>query len=134
MFFGLKRKSVSEKEKDVLGRTGESAAADYLISKGYTILQQNVRFQKGEIDIVAVDGKFLVIVEVKTRKNAAFGKPYESVNKTKQRRMTLLARQFVSATRLGKSPIRFDVISILKNPDNSLEIEHLKDAFKAWDV
>src|SRR6476660_711622 len=61
--------------KDVLGRSGEQAAAEYLESCGLRILDRNWRCAAGEIDIVAVDRQALVVVEVKARTGMRYGGP-----------------------------------------------------------
>jgi len=127
-------KSVSPKEKDVLGRAGEKAAADFLKAKGYKVLQQNYLLPDGEIDIVAQDGQTLVIVEVKTRKNNNFGKPYEAVTETKQRRIMKLARQFMGRFRVFRLPVRFDIVSITGTTPADFEIEHFAEAFNPRDL
>jgi putative endonuclease len=128
------RNSVSIKEKDSLGRAGERAAADFLREKGYKILQQNYLLPDGEIDIAARDGQTLVIVEVKTRKSNSFGKPYEAVTKTKQRRMIKLARQFMFKFRVLRLPVRFDIVSITGTTPEDFEIEHFTEAFNPQDL
>lgn len=128
------RKSVSAKEKDVLGRAGEQAAADFLAAKGYKILQRNVLLPGGEIDIAALDGKTLVIAEVKTRKNNGFGKPYEAVHETKQRQMLRLASQFMYQFRMMRLPVRFDVISVTGMTAEDFAIEHIVQAFCPQDL
>ena len=128
------RNSVSPKEKDVLGRAGEKATADFLREKGYKILQQNYLLPDGEIDIVAQDGQTLVIVEVKTRKSNRFGKPYEAVTEAKQRRMIQLARQFMFRFRVLRLPVRFDVVSITGTTPEDFEIEHFAEAFNPKDL
>ena len=126
--------SVSPKEKDVLGRAGEKAAVDFLREKGYKILQQNYLLPDGEIDIVAQDGQTLVIVEVKTRKNNNFGKPYEAINETKQRRMMKLARQFMFRFRMLRLPVRFDIVSITGTSSEDFELKHFAEAFNPKDL
>jgi putative endonuclease len=56
-----------------LGKKGEQYAVDYLISKGYTILERNYRFDKAEVDILASKETILAVVEVKTRSSLDFG-------------------------------------------------------------
>ena len=78
------------------GRNGEDLAVDFLIQKGYRILQRNFRFEHGEIDIVADDRGVLVFVEVKARRTKQFGEPEEavSIRKRKQIRKTALGYLF----------------------------------------
>src|SRR4051794_32260717 len=69
-----------------LGAYGERLACRYLLAQGLSILDRNWRCVRGEIDVVAVDGRELVVCEVKTRTTEAFGAPFESVTRSKQRR------------------------------------------------
>ena len=70
--------------KDVLGRSGEQAAAEYLESYGLRILDRNWRCDTGEIDIVAVERQALVVVEVKSRTGLRYGSPLEAVSRAKR--------------------------------------------------
>ncbi len=83
--------------KDVLGRNGEQAAADYLETEGFRILARNWRCADGEIDIVAMDRHTLVICEVKTRSGARYGTPLESVTRLKRNRLRRLAVRWLTA-------------------------------------
>ena len=67
------------------GKWGEKLALDLLKSAGLKIVNQNWRYKRAEIDIVATDGEILVFVEVKTRAYADFGAPEAMVSKRKQR-------------------------------------------------
>lgn len=115
-----------------LGNRGESAAAAYLRGKGYKILARHYDSPLGEIDIIAVDGRTVVFVEVKTRTTADAGHPTEAVDELKQRRMTQSAIAYLKSKRLLNYPARFDVVSVLwpagtRRPT----IEHFPDAFAA---
>ena len=59
--------------KDAWGRYGEDVASRYLAEAGLVVLERNWRCPAGEIDIVARDGAALVVCEVKTRRDDAFG-------------------------------------------------------------
>ena len=94
-----------------LGHAGEDAAADYLRSLGYAILQRNFRGPGGEIDIIARDGAVIVFVEVKARRSRAFGSALAAVDARKRRRIRALAEdylQFFAPTMKA----RFDVLAI----------------------
>ena len=132
--FPSTRKTRSKKEKDQLARAGENAAVQHLESKGYTILQRNIRFPEGELDLVAKWKKTLVFIEVKTRKTEQFGKPYLSVSERKQRRQVTMASRFVSICRLQHVPVRFDVVSIVLPPEQPPKIEHVENAFMVKDL
>jgi len=126
--------SRSAKPKDQLARAGEDAASKHLVSNGYTILHQNLRFPEGELDIIAKTGKILVFIEVKTRSTEKFGKPYQFVSVKKQRRQLMMAQQFISLCRLWQVPVRFDIISIVWPPGGQPQIEHVENAFMPRDL
>lgn len=109
------------------GDHGEKLAAGFLVNEGYEILETNFRYQKAEIDLIASKGDTLVFVEVKTRKNNAFGYPEEFVDE-KKAEMVLSAAEFYIYENDWTGDIRFDVISILLDND-SHEIMHFKDSF-----
>ena len=113
-------------EHNVLGHTGEDDAADYLAREGYHILDRNWRSGHKEIDIVAEKGGVLVIVEVKTRRDARFGKPEDAVSENKIRRIVLAADAYVRLYRIDM-PVRFDIITVL---GKYRQINHIIDAFR----
>jgi putative endonuclease len=73
-----------------LGSWGESIAAKFLTRKGYIILERNFRCRLGEIDIIALDRKSIIFIEVKTRRNQKYGLPCEAVNTQKIRHLNNL--------------------------------------------
>ena len=70
-------------QKQVEGKAGEDIATQYLIKQEYTIICRNFRCLQGEIDIIAIDEKTLVFIEVKTRTSTKFGEPKEAVRRKK---------------------------------------------------
>ena len=112
-----------------LGKAGEEIAVAYLEGKGYRILDRNWRLGKEEIDIIARDGKFLVIVEVKTRSSNVFAEPETSVTKSKQRILIRIANAYVNYRR-QHGDVRFDIVTILISPEGET-INHIEDAFYA---
>ena len=106
-----------------LGASYEEAAARYLIYQKVRILERNYRTSRGEIDIIAQDEELLIFVEVKYRRNADYGYPWEAVSFAKQKKICQAARQYCSARKLS-SQVRYDVISICGQ-----EIEWYKNAF-----
>ena len=110
--------------KRITGRYYEHAAAQYLDNRGYRIIAMNYTVRAGEIDIIALDGNCVVFVEVKYRKNTAFGYPEEAVNLRKCNKIRTAARSFLTVNKMTDSPVRFDIIAILGNT-----IKHIKDAF-----
>lgn len=111
-----------------LGKLGEDMAVDFLLRKGYTLLDRNFVYQKAEIDIlVQKDEGTLVVVEVKTRNSSAFGDPQDFVSKGKIKLLVKAAHEYVLANDL-KVEVRFDIISVLKNKKTEV-IEHFENAF-----
>ena len=111
-----------------IGIKGEQIAADYLLNKGYIIVHRNWRSGKKEVDIIALKGDMLVIVEIKTRTNLDFGFPEEAVNRKKQQFLKTAAYAFMSQYPQYLN-IRFDIISILLDGENINEIMHFEEAF-----
>lgn len=112
-----------------LGDRGEDAAAAYLERSGLTIVERNWRCQSGEIDIVALDGDTLVLVEVKTRKSAAKGSPEDAITPAKQRRYARLASAYIQHAGLEGTAARFDVIALLVIAEDRALLRHHRAAF-----
>ena len=112
--------------KDILGRSGEQAAADYLEAQGLRILDRNWRCDLGEIDIVAVDRHVFVVCEVKTRSGFRYGTPLEAVTKTKLRRLRRLAVMWLNAHGVRFDQVRIDVVGIICEGTGGFTIEHIK--------
>ena len=115
-----------------LGQRGEDFAARYLQRLGYHVVGRQVDLHVGELDIVAVDNRTVVFVEVKTRKSDAAGVPAEAVDQQRQERMTRAALAYLKAHGLLEYSARFDVIA-LTWPDGARtpNVEHIRDAFPA---
>ena len=111
-----------------LGKLGEDLATDYLVSKGYTIFERNWRNHHKEIDIIAFDGKMLVIVEVKTRQTDDFGTPNLAVDRRKQRLLIAAANAYIFRHNIDYET-RFDIITVVVKEGQEPNIEHLEDAF-----
>ena len=114
-----------------LGQRGETAAARFLQRQGYKIVARQQENRLGEIDIVAVDGRTVVFVEVKTRASAGES-PEEAVGDQKQRRLTRLALSYLRSHGLLEYAARFDVVAVTW-PEGRRRptIEHFKDAFSS---
>ena len=111
-----------------IGTKGELLAANFLINKGYSILETNWRTGKKEVDIIAERSDSIVFVEVKTRSNFDFGFPEEAVTEAKKKLLKLAAEEYFEQKKPVKNP-RFDIISILQKGANTQEIIHIVDAF-----
>lgn len=112
-----------------IGRQGEEIARQHLLNAGYEILATNWHFHHYEIDIVARDGRELVIVEVKTRTGDAFEHPSEAVGLRKMRFLIEAAEAYIYKTD-SHLDTRFDIIAIIFR-DKQFLLEHYKDAFNA---
>jgi putative endonuclease len=115
-------------DKTNLGKAGERLALAYLKSKGFKILEKNLRTRFGELDIIANDHGTLVFVEVKTRTSSVFGSPIQGVTKQKKARLRNLALRYLADKGLSETEVRFDVLGILQTKDQ-IQIEHIPNAF-----
>ncbi|MFH1021958.1 MAG: YraN family protein [Planctomycetota bacterium] len=111
------------------GASGEDEAAKRLHKKGYKILERNVRFSHGEIDIVALDGPVLCFVEVKSRRSARFGPAALAVTPAKQRKIKKLAEAYILKHRLRNINCRFDVVTV-EQQDGQTVVDIIPDAFR----
>lgn len=112
--------------KDELGRRGEELAARYLEEAGLCIVDRNWRCPVGEIDLVAIDGATLVVVEVKTRSSENYGHPLEAITPSKLERLYQLALKWARAHDLRFSGFRVDAIAIVDNGLSEPLIDHLR--------
>ena len=115
-----------------LGKKGEDLAAGFMETKGYIILDRNYRFERAEIDLVALrfEPPILVFIEVKTRSNTKDSYPEESIDEKKKKNIFKVADSYIYEKRMTTVPTRFDIISIgMDNPEHPV-IYHIEDAFK----
>ena len=106
------------------GAQGEAIAAQYLLNKGYQILEKNWHYStNAEIDIIAKDCQQYVFVEVKTRTSCNYGHPFEAINYTKLKRIEAAGLAYLNQINDKKSDFRVDVVAVI-NPKNP-QIEHL---------
>jgi putative endonuclease len=116
-----------------VGRRGEQAAADFLELAGWTVLARNLRTPYGEIDLLARDGETLVFVEVKARRNDAFGLPETGITARKQAHLTAAAQAYLMEHPEEQGDWRIDVIAIrfagAEGPQShAAEIVHFENA------
>ncbi|MFT4230857.1 MAG: YraN family protein [Microbacterium sp.] len=115
--------------KDVLGRAGEDRAVAHLHKRGWCVLDRNWRCAGGELDVVALDGGELVVVEVKTRSGMGFGHPLEAVDARKRARLWRLAIAWAAAhpdAARGRD-IRLDAIAVIGADPATARVEHVVD-------
>lgn len=113
-------------KKHWLGHKGEAIAAQYLLEKGYEILERNWRLRKAEIDIICQKDDTLIFVEVKTKSYQYFGKPEESITQRKEELLVFGAFEYAHR-RQHEGEIRFDIISILWDAHALPDIQHFQD-------
>ncbi|TYA52382.1 YraN family protein [Formosa maritima] len=112
-----------------LGEWGEQFASEYLLKKGYEILERNYFYDKAEIDIIAKNKArdSLVCVEVKTRNSDMFGDPQSFVSKGKIKLLVKAMDAYVTENDISLET-RFDIIAIIKNKSTE-ELTHYENAF-----
>ncbi len=110
------------------GISGEETAAKYLeTEKGMICLEHRYKTKCGEIDLIMMDGKTLVFVEVKTRKTGMKGQGLAAVNLTKQKRILHAALLYMKWKKCMDSAVRFDVVEIYGD-----EILYVPNAFQPY--
>jgi putative endonuclease len=118
-------------KRNALGRAAEDAAARHLQTAGLAIVERNVRFAAGEIDLVCRDDRVVVFVEVKCRRAGWDDTPAAAVSWHKQRRLTQLAQLYLKWRRLDGVRCRFDVVSVTQDQHGGLDVRHVRSAFDA---
>jgi putative endonuclease len=117
-------------EKSETGKTGEAVACAYLKTGKYTILHTNWRFHHYELDIVATDGRELVVVEVKTRSENCLIAPEQTIDAPKIQRLVTATEEYIRLFDV-QTPVRFDVICLTKKGRSYIVDRHIEDAFFA---
>ena len=115
--------------KQEIGKLGEDIATHYLKQKGYTILERNFECRQGEIDIIAIDKKEIVFVEVKTRTSNKYGIPSEAVNRIKQKHILQTIKYYLYIRNLSDEFIRIDIIEVYIK-DSIYKVNHIKQALE----
>ena len=114
--------------RQALGQTGEDLACTFLSRQGWRVVDRNVRWRDGEIDLIVTRDGVLAFVEVKTRRSRAFGTPAEAVTHRKAARIRSLAARWLSEHKVSVRTVRFDVIDVLASGD-AFKVTHLEGAF-----
>ncbi len=136
----IKRKSSDEYSKirdkinKKIGKIGEDAACKYLIARGWRIAERNFRCGRYEIDIIAVNDRYIIFTEVKTRSSVDFGSPSQAVTIKKRGFIRAGAEGYMRRNSCDLYP-RFDVIEVIINNGvktdsvNHISVNHIEDAF-----
>lgn len=116
-----------------LGNWGEKIAGDYLVDKGYSILERNFRSPYGEIDLIVQMDGVTVFVEVKTRSSTNFGHPEEAVTRSKREHILSSAQTYLQNHPEISGDWRIDVIAIARNrhglPEEIVHFENIHAEF-----
>ncbi len=116
--------------KRELGEEIEILVCDHLTLQGAHILERNYRCRQGEVDIIALDGRYLCFIEVKFRNNPKYGEPQEAVNRSKQKRICNVSEFYLySKYKSFDVPVRYDVIAVSPN-DGMYTLNWIKNAFE----
>ena len=112
-----------KKYNKILGNFGENEVEKYLKWNGYKILERNYHCRFGEVDIIAIEDKCLVFVEVKTRISGKYGNPVNAVNGMKLQHMKKTALCYINYKRMGEYPARFDIAEVFaENAGESFKV------------
>jgi Holliday junction resolvase-like predicted endonuclease len=86
-------------ERKSLGNLSESLVADFVVNKGYTIESKNWTHSTGELDLVAIDGLYLAIIEVRSISTSFLGHPFQNVPLKKQKKIALCTQAYLRQRR-----------------------------------
>ncbi|MDO4460118.1 MAG: YraN family protein [Clostridia bacterium] len=111
------------------GSLGEDYVTAVLIEKGYRLVARNFHSRYGEIDIIVRDDRYIVFVEVKTRKVKSLTSPFEAVTKSKQQKIIKTAEFFLMRNKFNLQP-RFDVAAVETREKEVISLNYLTDAFR----
>jgi len=124
-----------------LGHRGEDEAARYLRRLGYRIIARRERILRGDIDIIAVDGRTVVFVEVRSRSSTLHGHPIETIDRKKQHRLIDLANAYIRRHHLEDCAVRIDVVTVTFRDASAVTgwrpwqprplVEHFQNAFES---
>ena len=122
---------MAEDLRQSLGKLGENLACAALKQRGYAIIATRYRTRLGEIDVVARDGVTTVFVEVKSRAGDEFGGAAAAVTAWKQRKVAMMAMDYMARHRLEDTPCRFDVVTVDVFEGKPPRIEIYQHAFES---
>lgn len=112
-----------------LGKLGETAACDLLTAKGFEVLMRNYRCKKGEIDIIARDGKVICFVEVKTRSHTTRSRPAKGLTKKQMGRIYWASKHYIKELNYPTVACRYDLVEIRVGKYDFCEARHWTNYF-----
>lgn len=113
-----------------LGERGEMIAWNFLIKKGYKLVEKNYRTRIGEMDVIAEKKGRLVFIEIKTRRTERFGRPEEAVTVQKQRKLFQIASYYLKEKKKENIPISFAVLAVHWPSSGEPEFRLIEDALE----
>ena len=112
------------------GRLGEDLALTYLLKQGYQLVTRNYNCKLGEIDLIVTKDGLTIFVEVRSLRSNRFGRPEESVRKTKRDKVRRIAQFYLHDQSQWDIPVRFDVIAVDIGLNNqAISLNHIPAAF-----
>ena len=115
--------------RSTLGAAGERAAARFLRRKGYRLLARNYRCPTGELDLIVLDGRTIVFVEVRTRRSEEDNDPAQWVSPHKWRQVHRVARYYIHEKDAYDRPCRFDLVAVLSPQGRRPQVQHYPEAY-----
>ena len=112
------------------GKTGEEFIKGLLVEKGYKFVCSNFKSRFGEIDVIVRDDRYIVFVEVKTRKRGSLVNPFEAITPTKQKKIMRTAEYYLLINPSRLQP-RFDAAAVTTDNGRIISVDYLTDAFRA---
>ena len=129
-WFGFSRDALLDDPKR-LGRWGEKRSERFLKRKGFEAIARNFTCKTGEIDLIMTDqGRTIVFVEVKTRRDENYSQAQDAVTYAKRAKMIRTARHFLKTYEVKDKPMRFDVVAVVLGPKGPVQIRHYENAFR----
>jgi len=113
-----------------VGRRFEDLAERHLLSRGWLVLDRNVRFGRKEVDLVVARGDVVAFVEVKGRRGPRYGHPLESITWRKRREIACVARWWIERFGRPGQVFRFDAVAVERVPGGHLRVRHVEDAWR----
>lgn len=118
--------SATAARRQAMGRYGEDVAERHLVAQGMVVLDRNWRCRAGELDLVLREGPTLVVAEVKTRYDDAFGTPHQAITAAKAARLQRLALRWVEEHGLRPREIRIDLVAVRRPRRGPARVEHVR--------
>ena len=118
---------------NIIGKEGESIARKYLESKGYSIVEQNYRTKRAEIDIIAKHGKKLVFVEVRAKRHELYGTPEDTIDYKKRARLRRNAMAYTYRKHYV-GPFRVDAVCLVIGGNGLERINHYENIIETYPV